>query len=38
MILLMGNDQNSVTGMWTNYETLVESYRILFSLLWKRDA
>ena len=35
MILLMGNDQNSVTGMWTNYETLVESYRILFSLLWK---
>ncbi len=36
MILLMGNDQNSVTGMWTNYETLVESYRILFSLLWKK--
>ncbi len=36
MILLMGNDQNNVTGLWTNYETLVESYRILFSLLWKK--
>jgi len=36
MILLMANDQNNVTGMWTNYETLVESYRILFSLLWKK--
>lgn len=36
MILLMGNDQNNVTGMWTNYETLVGSYRILFSLLWKK--
>lgn len=36
MILLMGNDQNSVTGMWTNYETLVESYRMLFGLLWKK--
>lgn len=36
MILLMANEQNSVTGMWTNYEALVESYRILFSLLWKR--
>ncbi|RLI00584.1 hypothetical protein DRO31_08435 [Candidatus Bathyarchaeota archaeon] len=36
MILFMGNDQNSITGMWTNYETLVESYRILFSLLWKK--
>jgi sugar-specific transcriptional regulator TrmB len=38
MILFMGNDQNNVTGMWTNYETLVESYRILFSLLWKSKA
>ena len=36
MILFMGNDQNNVTGMWTNYETLVENYRILFSLLWKK--
>jgi sugar-specific transcriptional regulator TrmB len=36
MILLMANEQNSVTGMWTNYEVLVESYRILFSLLWKK--
>ncbi|MBD3171123.1 MarR family transcriptional regulator [Candidatus Bathyarchaeota archaeon] len=36
MILLMANEQNSVTGMWTNYDTLVESYRILFSLLWKK--
>jgi len=36
MILLIGNDQNNVTGMWTNYETLVESYTILFSLLWKK--
>jgi len=36
MILLMANDQNNVTGMWTNYETLVESYSILFSLLWKK--
>ena len=35
MILLMANEQNNVTGMWTNYDTLVESYKILFSLLWK---
>lgn len=36
MILLMGNDQNNITGMWTTYATLVESYRLLFSLLWKK--
>jgi sugar-specific transcriptional regulator TrmB len=35
MILFVANNQNNVTGMWTNYETIVESYRILFSLLWK---
>ena len=37
MILFMGNDQNNVTGMWTNYETLVESYRILFSCSGRRS-
>jgi sugar-specific transcriptional regulator TrmB len=35
MILLLTSDQNNITGMWTNYENLVESYRILFKLLWK---
>ncbi len=35
MILLVATNQNSITGMWTNYDTLVESHRILFSLLWK---
>jgi sugar-specific transcriptional regulator TrmB len=35
MILLVSSTQNSVTGMWTNYDTLVESYGVLFSLLWK---
>jgi sugar-specific transcriptional regulator TrmB len=38
MILFVANDQNNLTAMWTNYETLVESYRILFSLLWKKQA
>lgn len=37
MILFMSNEQNNLNAMWTNYETLVESYRILFSLLWKRN-
>jgi sugar-specific transcriptional regulator TrmB len=35
MILLLTSDQNNITGMWTNYKTLVESYRVLFKLLWK---
>ena len=35
MILLMANDKNNVYGMWTNYESMVQSYRILFDLLWK---
>jgi hypothetical protein len=35
MILLMANDQTSLYGMWTNYNTIVESYKILFELLWK---
>jgi sugar-specific transcriptional regulator TrmB len=35
MILLMSNDQSNLTGMWTNYETIVKSYFILFNLLWK---
>jgi sugar-specific transcriptional regulator TrmB len=34
MILLMANEQSSLYGMWTNYDTIVESYRILFELLW----
>lgn len=37
MILIVANNQNNVTGMWTNYKTLVESYIILFSLLWKSN-
>lgn len=35
MILLMTNDLSNITGMWTNYETIVKSYSILFNLLWK---
>jgi sugar-specific transcriptional regulator TrmB len=35
MILLMANDQTSLYGMWTNYNTIVDSYKILFELLWK---
>lgn len=35
MILLMSNDQSNLFGMWTNYETIVDSYKILFELLWK---
>ena len=35
MILLMSNDQSNLYGMWTNYETIVDSYKILFELLWK---
>lgn len=35
MILLMANDKNNVYGMWTNYSSMVQSYRILFDLLWK---
>ena len=34
MILLMSNDQSNLYGMWTNYETIVDSYKILFELLW----
>ena len=34
MILLMANGQSSLYGMWTNYETIVDSYRVLFELLW----
>jgi hypothetical protein len=37
MLLLMnkGYDKNSKPfAMWTNYETLVNSYMLLFSLLW----
>ena len=35
MILLMANDKNNVYGMWTNYESMVQSYKVLFDLLWK---
>ena len=35
MILLMANDQSNLYGMWTNYITIVDSYKILFELLWK---
>jgi sugar-specific transcriptional regulator TrmB len=35
MILLMANDQSNLYGMWTNYESIVNSYEILFNLLWK---
>ncbi|HUV34525.1 MAG TPA: helix-turn-helix domain-containing protein [Candidatus Desulfaltia sp.] len=35
MILLMANDQSNLYGMWTNYGTIVDSYKILFELLWK---
>lgn len=34
MILLM-DDQNGLSGMWTNYHTMIQSYSILFNLLWK---
>ena len=35
MILFVAYNRDNITGMWTNYENIVESYRILFSLLWK---
>jgi len=35
MILLMANDQSNLYGMWTNYDSIVRSYDILFNLLWK---
>jgi sugar-specific transcriptional regulator TrmB len=35
MILLMPNDKDIILGMWTNYDTIVKSYSILFNLLWK---
>jgi len=35
MILLMANDKNNVYGLWTNYSSIVQSYRVLFDLLWK---
>jgi sugar-specific transcriptional regulator TrmB len=34
MILLM-DDQTGLNGMWTNYQTIIQSYIILFNLLWK---
>jgi sugar-specific transcriptional regulator TrmB len=37
MILLMANDKNNVYGMWTNYASMVQSYRVLFDLLWKSN-
>lgn len=35
MILLMDDDQSSLYGMWTNYRTIIQSYSILFNMLWK---
>jgi sugar-specific transcriptional regulator TrmB len=35
MILLMADDQTNIFGMWTNYSSIVKSYKILFELLWK---
>jgi sugar-specific transcriptional regulator TrmB len=35
MILFVAYNRDNITGMWTNYENIVESYMILFSLLWK---
>ena len=36
MILLMTNNKNNVYGMWTNYESIVQSHRILFDLLFNK--
>ena len=38
MILLMANDKNNVYGLWTNYASIVQSYRVLFDLLWKSTS
>ena len=35
MILLMANNKNNISGLWTNYSSIVQSYRVLFDLLWK---
>jgi len=38
MLLLMeqeNTDNNKVFAIWTNYRTLLKSYRLLFSLVWK---
>lgn len=37
MILLMADDQTNIFGMWTNYSSIVKSYKILFELLWKQS-
>ena len=37
MILLMADDQTNIFGMWTNYNSIVKSYKILFELLWKQS-
>ena len=37
MILLMADDQTKIFGMWTNYSSIVKSYKILFELLWKQS-
>ena len=37
MILLMSDDQTNIFGMWTNYSSIVKSYKILFELLWKQS-
>jgi sugar-specific transcriptional regulator TrmB len=35
VVLLMSNDQSNIYGMWTNYSSIVDSYKILFDLLWR---
>jgi sugar-specific transcriptional regulator TrmB len=37
MILLMANDKNNVYGLWTNYSSIIQNYRMLFELLWKSN-
>ena len=35
VVLLMSNDQSNIYGMWTNYSSIVDSYKLLFDLLWR---
>jgi sugar-specific transcriptional regulator TrmB len=35
VILLMDDDKNNIYGLWTNYKTIIQSYSILFNMLWK---
>jgi len=38
MVLLMDNGDAKFNAIWTNYSSIVESYKTLFKLLWKGNT